>query len=176
MPAKKHLATITVGAGGAASIEFTSIPQVGTDLFVVLSGRNSGSEPNFWVQLNGSASSNTTRYLYGSGNDAGASASNTSTSGAIAGWASMSGNTASSFGSTSVLVPNYSGADNKGIAIDGISETNGSSAFQGLFAGTWSNAAAVTSVKFTPISGTWAAGSTASLYMFTKGSGGASVA
>jgi len=35
--------TVTVGSGGAANIEFTSIPQTYTDLVVVLSLRNNRS-------------------------------------------------------------------------------------------------------------------------------------
>jgi len=36
----KAIATVEVGAGGAASIEFTSIPADWSDLLVVLSGRS----------------------------------------------------------------------------------------------------------------------------------------
>ena len=35
----KKIQTVTVGSGGAASIDFTSIPQTYTDLKIVLSAR-----------------------------------------------------------------------------------------------------------------------------------------
>jgi hypothetical protein len=36
----KLIETVTVGSGGAANIEFTSIPQTYTDLKLVISGKN----------------------------------------------------------------------------------------------------------------------------------------
>jgi hypothetical protein len=37
------ISSVTVGAGGAAYIEFTNIPQTYTDLNLVFSGRNTSS-------------------------------------------------------------------------------------------------------------------------------------
>ena len=39
----KPIATVTVGAGGAASIDFTSIPGTYTDLLVLISARSTRS-------------------------------------------------------------------------------------------------------------------------------------
>ena len=71
----KKIAIVTVGAGGASSIEFTSIPNTYSNLLVVLSVRTSkaGSYTgSFGMQFNGDTGSNyTNRDLYGTGSVAG---------------------------------------------------------------------------------------------------------
>ena len=63
--------TITVGAGGASTIEFTSIPQTYTDLCIKLSNRQSGTGgsanvwDNYYMSFNGSSSSKSSRDLHG---------------------------------------------------------------------------------------------------------------
>jgi len=46
-----HISTVQVGAGGAASINFTSIPQTGTDLALVMSGRLSAGNVRTYALL-----------------------------------------------------------------------------------------------------------------------------
>jgi len=46
--------TVTVGAGGAAAIEFTGIAGTGKDIVIVLSSRSTGGD-GVDVQLNGSS-------------------------------------------------------------------------------------------------------------------------
>ena len=171
MPAKKHIATITVGAGGAANITFASIPQAGTDLLVEVStGPNAGNQ-SVYLLLNGASTSFSSKYLYGSGT---AVASGTRTDNVFQG---LTGSATAALGPSNgrVLIPNYAGTSNKAITVDTVWEQNGSTAFQWFYAGQWAQTSAVTSLQLTAVS-LFTEGSTASLYMFTKGSGGASVA
>ena len=65
------ISTVTVGAGGSASIEFTGIPQIYTDLVIKTSVRTSGTNPTMNVYMNGdtvvSGGNNAFRSLYGDG-------------------------------------------------------------------------------------------------------------
>lgn len=135
--------TISVGSGGAASIEFTSIPQTYTDLVVMCSLRGNRADVNseITVRFNGSTTSFSNRILFGNGASA-SSASNQA-------WdilATGNSNTASVFGNASIYIPNYTGSTNKSFSIDAVNESNATSAYQALTAGLWSNTSAITSV------------------------------
>lgn len=171
MAAKELIQTITVGSGGAAAIEFTSIPQDGTDLFVVLSARGDTNN-DLKMEFNGVTTGYTRRALYGNAG----SALSFSASNAFPGVINTSTNTANTFGNTALYVPNYTLSNNKSISSDSLYENNDSSTYLlGLYAMLWSNTAAVTSIKIST-GGNLVQHSTASLYKFTKGSGGATVA
>ena len=73
------LEKITVGAAGASSVTFSSIPQTGyTDLVVKINARMTNAGPNWSkMQFNGSAANFTVRYLEGSGS--GVASANTAT-------------------------------------------------------------------------------------------------
>lgn len=174
------ISTVTVGAGGAASIDFNSIPQTYTDLMIVMSARNSsnlgaGNGHDIKININGSGvgTSITNRILYGTGSSA-ASATNTS---AQAGFTDANDETANTFSNNSIYFPNYAGSTNKSFSIDTVVEHNSTNNIMGVLAGLWSNTAAITSLSFTMSSGgNFVQYSTASLYGITKGSGGALVA
>ena len=55
MAVKSLIETVTVGSGGAASIEWTAINQDGQDLVIVLSSRNGEAVTNVssTIQING---------------------------------------------------------------------------------------------------------------------------
>jgi len=62
------ISSVTVGAGGASSIDFTSIPSTYTDLRLVVSLRSgsSGTSRGLSFTLNNDAGTNySTRYFYG---------------------------------------------------------------------------------------------------------------
>lgn len=171
------VSTVTVGAGGAASIEFTGIPQTGTDLLVVFSVRSfDGSITYFDIRFNGDAGANySNRSLYGTGTTAYSDIESGSSIFAIAS-VTPSTATANTFGNGSFYVPNYAGASAKSLSFDNVTENNATAAYQNITAGLWNSTAAITSVKIFPNASTFAQYSTASLYLITKGSGGASVA
>ena len=172
------VSTVTVGAGGAASIDFTSIPQTGTDLLVVLSTRI--TEPEIqWpitIEFNGSGgTSYSSRWLNGTGSGV-QSGSTSSAAKANIGTSSARDSTSNTFGNTTTYIANYSSTSAaKSISSDSVGENNATEARQYLNAGLWNSTSAISSLKVFPISGTWSQYSIASLYTITKGSGGATV-
>lgn len=166
------ISSVTVGAGGAASIDFTSIPQTPyTDLILVLSGKAaSGGEGYVLMSLNGSSSSFTGRQLEGNGASVGSQSYTVGRVGVYSG-ATMTG-----FTNNIVTFPNYAGSTNKSISADSVTENNGTTSYQDIFATLWSNTSAITSLSLTTSgSVNWAQYTTAYLYGLTKGSGGATV-
>jgi hypothetical protein len=155
----------------AASIEFTSIPQDGTDLVVLASARSTttgfGVHHNLLLRPNGATTNQTDRVLYGTGT---AAASNTDT--VIRGNITSSGATANTFGNAMFYIPNYAGATNKSVSVDSVTENNATEAHQYLTAALWSNTAAITSLTLLAGTGDLAAGTRISLYKITKGSDG----
>lgn len=150
----------TLGAD-AASITFSSIPQTYKTLFVVMSLRGTSSR-NLFIQFNGSATGFTWRQLQGTG------ATVASYNGATNQYAipdmPNSTDTASTFGSAELMIPNYSGSANKAYSGNGVTESNAATAYQELVAGLWSNTAAITSFTVLPTSGNLATNSSMSLY------------
>ena len=143
------IASSTVGSGGAASIEFTSIPATYTDLLIKISARSTqtGNSNNCVVEFNASGgTAYSVRFLYGDGSAA-ASASRLSQAKADIGYNSANSATASTFGNIELYIPNYAGSNNKSFSADGVAETNATSVLSGLFAGLWSNTSAITSLK-----------------------------
>jgi len=162
------ISTVTVGAGGAASIDFTSIPGTYTDLMLVVSARSSSTGIQPTLTINGSSASQSNRFLFGDG--AGVTSSTASSI-----WSFVSGSTftANTFGSTTFYFPNYAGATNKSISIDTVSENNGTSSYADISAALWSSTAAITSLSVVAqASNSLVQYSTATLYGITKGSSG----
>ena len=158
------IASSTVGAGGASSIDFTSIPSTYTDLVVKMSVRNAslnvtGGGQVFYVRFNSNTSSYSGTYLFGQGSGTPTSASDFYVLG------DPSDATASTFGSADVYIPNYAGSTNKSYSADSVSENNATRADAILTAALWSNTAAITSINITPaVGGSLAQYSTAYLY------------
>lgn len=164
------IATVTVGAGGASSIDFTSIPGTMTDLMLVISGRSTGTPGNQFdfckIAFNGSTVDFTERSLGGNG----ASVYSFTSPGNYLGEIPSSQATANTFSSVSAIIPNYAGSTNKAFSADGVSEHNGTGAQSNISAGLWSQTAAITSISVTTNTGIWAQYSTATLYGIKKGS------
>ena len=158
------ISSVTVGSGGAASIEFTSIPATYTDLCLVYSlrGNIAGSNDECNILINGATSSYTNRYLQGNGTSASSGSSYTTK--IYTGETDGSTATANTFGNGSAYFPNYAGSNYKSLSTDGVSENNAASAYTNLSANLWSNTAAITSISLQAYSGTWLQYSTAYLY------------
>jgi hypothetical protein len=157
------ISSVTVGSGGAANIEFTSIPATYTDLVLKVSARAaSGGAVNNNIQLefNGSSTSKSLIELYGNGS----SAASASLSEMRVGYISGSTATASTFGNSELYIPNYAGANNKSSSSDSVSESNTTAVLSGLEANLWSNTAAITSIKIFIDTINFAQYSTAYLY------------
>jgi hypothetical protein len=169
--------TKTLGTA-AASIEFTSIPQDGTDLLVLLSGRGVAAATlvSAGLFINSVAADTSWRRLSGNGS----SASSGSTTGAndfLIGDIPGANATSNTFSNNSIYIPNYTGSQQKSLSSDSVAENNATTADQNIIAGLCTKTAAVTSltVRIYGGSSNLAAGSTVSLYKVTKGSGGATV-
>jgi hypothetical protein len=168
MATKELIATVTVGAGGAASIDFTSIPGTYTDLMVQFSGRPSSNDATAYIEFNGSSGGYTSRNLLGFG---GASLviSQTQTRLNIG---TLKNDTANTFGSVTTYIPNYAGSTNKSVSTDQSSEANISSQYNFIYAGLWSNTAAITSLSIKIDAGNFVQYSTATLYGVKSGQSG----
>jgi hypothetical protein len=157
------IAEVTVGAGGASSIQFNSIPQIYTDLKLVLSGRTSdgaGAYQTVLLSINGASTNQTERYLYTTGS----TPVSTSYS-AIELWTNGNGSTASKFGNMQLDITAYAGSNSKVLSWDVTAENNGT-AFLGLIgAGLWSNTSAITSLS---LNANFVQYSTATLYGISK--------
>jgi hypothetical protein len=138
------IASVTVGSGGASSIDFTSIPGTYTDLYITLSTRVLRTATNWsgiLVKPNGTNFS-ATRQLYGTG-----SATASSSVDAYTGGASNSTDTTSNtFSNNYVYIPNYTSSDNKSISTDSVTENNATSALATLAASTFTVTSAITSI------------------------------
>jgi hypothetical protein len=161
----KTLATAT------SSISFTSIPQDGTDLVILFSGRRSVDSVEVRLQFNGDTGSNyTTRRLFGGG---GAAASDNSSTTYLPFYAVVnSASTSNTFSNGQFYIPNYTGSTTKSLSADTVTENNGVEAYTQITAGLWNSTAAITSFSLFASSGNLEIGTIASLYKITKGSDG----
>jgi len=142
------ISSVTVGSGGAANIEFTSIPATYTDLSVVFSircVRSSVVEPGM-LRFNSSTSNYSLRRLNADGSTVASSAVSGET-GMIFG--DINGDTATSntFGNGSIYIPNYTGSNFKSISTDVVVENNATESSQYLLAGLWSDTSAITTIR-----------------------------
>jgi len=158
------IASVTVGSGGASSIDFTSIPSTYTDLVVKYSIRTTSANQIDYLkcEFNGSTTSYTERVLYGYGTTVGSASNSGSYDNIINGGA----NTASTFSNGEIYVPNYAGSNYKSFSSDSVAESNTTSNNMLMLAAElWSNTSAITSIKLSDLSsGTIAQHSTATLY------------
>lgn len=165
--------SVTVTGATAANIEFTNIPGTFDDLLIKISLRHSTNGYNSAnVSFNGapSGSSYSGRNIidYVSGT------TSQSTSGASSFtffYSTGADATASTFASGELYIPNYAGSTNKSFSADSATENNSSAAFsstRGLAAGLWAQTNAITSIRFTPESGSFVQYSTATLYGIRK--------
>jgi hypothetical protein len=147
------ISSVTVGAGGAANISFTSIPGTYTDLLIKLSGRTVSNYGSAFTQTDASLNSTayaTDRVMYGNG---GSLSTNSGGVGITYG-TSTNAATASTFGNAEIYIPNYTGSLNKVVFADGSAPSD--SATTGIIAinaTRYAVTSAITTVTITPYSG-----------------------
>jgi hypothetical protein len=160
--------TVTVGAGGAANIDFTSIPSTYTDLLMVVSARGTanfaGNGQYYDIKINNSSANLTQRYIQGNGSAASSGSSSSSTGN----YMNPSDYTASTFSNNYIYFPNYAGSTNKSFTTDSVNENNATAAYQIMTAYLWSQTAAINQITLTPGGGNFAQYSTATLYGIKK--------
>jgi hypothetical protein len=162
------IATVTVGSGGAATIEFTSIPATYTDLVLKLSGRTNrtgDTNADIGITFNGNTSNYSLKDLFGNGSAAGSRSNPIGTSSIGDIFATAVNSTVNTFSNFEMYIPNYLGSTYKSVSIDTTNETNATSNWSLLVAGLWSNTSAITSITLTPLnSDSFVQYSTATLY------------
>ena len=165
--------TKTVGTA-TNTLQFTSIPQTFTDLYITLSVRTSIADNIGYTTLrvNNATTNWTTRHLQGN-----SSATASGSTSSVPDFFGSGGNTtADTFGNGTVYIPNYTGSANKSLSIDFVSENNASGAFsamQRIVAALWSNSAAITSFEVVADGVTnLSVGTTVSIYGILKGTDG----
>jgi hypothetical protein len=136
--------TVTVGAAGAANIEFTSIPSTYTDLVLKFSARSARVANTDDMVFLVNATSSTSRWLWGTGS---AAASGTDTQPLIGEWTTAN-STTSTFTNCEVYIPNYASTSTfKSWSADTVSENNATLAYATLTAGIYSSNSAITSLR-----------------------------
>jgi hypothetical protein len=163
------ISSSTVGSGGAANIDFTSIPSTYTDLLLKVSLRSNRAlaVDGIVMRFNGDTTGGnyTAKRMYGSG-----SGTPTSDS-ANDGMAIMNANTAtaSTFANAEIYIPNYASANYKSVSADGVTENNATEAYAVLYSFLWSSTSAINRINITPEAGTLIMQySTAYLYGISK--------
>jgi hypothetical protein len=154
--------SVTVGAGGASSIAFTSIPQTYTDLVVKLSGRTTATNQTVLIRFNSdTTTTNYRRFVLGGTGSGGGFSQNINDNGI--GYVPISTYTANVFGVAEIYIPNYAGSGYKAYNTDSTTENNAVESYTALAGTYWNSTAAITSITLTN-AGNWAQYSTATLY------------
>ena len=163
------IASVTVGSGGASSIDFTSIPATYTDLVIkasVRSTRNSGWDA-MRLRFNSSATGYSDRVLAGDGT-APFTFVNAVTNYIFCGDINDAATTSNTFSNTEIYIPNYTSSNNKSLSVDSMEENNGTTAQADLIGGFWTNTSAITSIALSANVGNFVENSTAVLYGISK--------
>jgi hypothetical protein len=160
--------TVTVGSGGASSIQFTSIPQTYTDLYILISCRTNRADVKDYIAIrpNGSTTSDTSKTLSGDGS----SASSDTESAVILVTTTGNTATASIFGNAEIYFPSYASTSiKKSLSMNGVGENNATESRIQNSNGLWDATSAITSIDLVPFIGTlFSQYSTATLYGILK--------
>jgi hypothetical protein len=159
------IATVTVGSGGAATIDFTSIPATYTDLCLKTTLRDETAliYGDGVIRFNNDSASNYSR-LRLNGDGITASSSSQTTTG-ITGWnPNGATSTANTFCNSEMYIPNYLSSSQKSASIDCVVENNATTAYDFMVASLWTGTAAINRVSIVNLSSTFVQYSTATLY------------
>jgi len=139
------IASSTVSSGGATSIDFTSIPSTYTDLIIKISARADAGQ---FAELifNGSTTGYSNIRIEGDGS----TAYSNSRSDDLIQFLNGTSTTANTFGNAEIYIPNYTSSNYKSFSQDFVAENNATSTTVSLWAGLWSNTAAITSISLDP--------------------------
>jgi hypothetical protein len=147
------IASVTVGSGGSATIDFTSIPSTYTDLCMKFNGRTNQSAVIDGTKIrfnNDNTSGNyTARRLYADGS---AAFSDTNNVGNF--FSNGNTSTANTFSNCDLYIPNYTSSNAKSYATENVAETNATTQYMGFGAQLWSGTAAINQITLSPESGT----------------------
>lgn len=161
------LERVTVGAGGVASITFSSIPQTYQHLHLRICGRTTGASPVgnfFFIRFNSDTGANYSYHdLLGSGSTSTASGLSSQTT-AYGQRLSSATQAASVFGAATIDILDYSATTkNKTMRCVGGWDSNGTGTIYLQSCG-WYSTTALSGIALTPESGNFAQYTVASLY------------
>lgn len=175
MSAWTYIAHTEIGSGGAANIQFTSIPTGYTDLVLVVSGRSTRTSivsDNIAIRLNDSTSGYTWIRFFGTGSVSQTDRSSGTNQGLVEALTATDA-TSNTFGSSFIYIPNYRSSVAKSLSSDGVTENNAVGAYTSMSGVTWTGTDAITKITIFP----WASNNftqytSATLYGITRGSSG----
>jgi hypothetical protein len=156
------IASASVGAGGAASIDFTSIPNTYNNLVVNVFARSvrGQTQDGMNMKLNTSASSFSGISLSTIG---GIVQSNSFTNGC--GSIPAANATGGVFSSTSIYLPNYTSSTSKTYSVQSVRENISNTVFEiDVIAGVWSSSSVINAISFYNDNANFAQLTTAYLY------------
>lgn len=163
------IASVTVGSGGASTIDFTSIPSTYTDLCILLSLRNNRTgfdRSTTTMRLNGNTGSNySTRTVYAADGSVGSDSTSSGTY-ATVGNSNSVNNNANTFTPFTIYIPNYAGSNAKSFSVDYAQESTTATWVIQSIAGLWNQTSAITSITLgdLQVSSSFVQYSTATLY------------
>lgn len=164
------LEKITVGAAGAASVTFSGIPQTGyTDLVIKQSARTTVSSYYNYQSMSFNASG--TGYNWKDVYVDGTTPASQTGAAPYAGYVLGANATANTFSNNEFYIPNYTSSNHKSWSGESVNDGNTATSAQWIIefgASVWANTSAITSIVFTPSSGSYAQGSTFYLYGVAK--------
>ena len=140
------ISSVTVGSGGAANIEFTSIPSTYTDLVIFSSLRTTVADVFDGIRMtfNSASANRSIKRFYGLGSGSLGTSSNSYMMGSQA---STALNTSNIFGNGFCYIPNYRSSNYKSTSSDEVSEDNATTAIVEIDASLWSDTSAITSIQ-----------------------------
>jgi hypothetical protein len=152
----ESIATVTVGAGGAANVEFTSIPSTYQHLQVRIMSRDNRAtlvNNNLFMYINNDTAANYSHHLLGGDGASAIAYGEANTDLMIAGVDTASGASSSVMGVSVLDILDYKDTNKYTTTrvLTGF-DNNGSGAIR-LWSGSWRNTAAITSLKFYPSGG-----------------------
>tara|TARA_R110000744_G_scaffold3568_1_gene13489 strand:+ start:435 stop:941 length:507 start_codon:yes stop_codon:yes gene_type:complete len=159
--------TISVGSGGANSLEWLNVPNDGVDLVLLVSARTTESQRSVLMRLQLNNDSTQGNYYYhdllGNGDNVYAGKGTFQTP------VTTQGNTSTSntFSNTSIYISNYASSTSKRISVDTVTENNATNADTQIVSGSYTTTSAISRIKFYNASETLLEHSTASLYKIT---------
>ena len=165
-PTMTLIASVTVGSGGASSIDFTSIPATYADLCVKISYRSSGSTTTAVltsIYNNDGGNNYKNLFLYGTGSGAGSGNYNPNNSNYF-GYGNIATYTTNTFTNTEIYIPNYAGSNQKSTSGDNVAENNATASQLTFSANLWTGTTAINRITFGIYLDNFAQYSTAYLY------------
>ena len=163
MPTFIKINSTTVGSGGAASIDFTSIPDTYTDLLLKVSGRSTESDnaSSLRVYFNSDTSNVQVTELRG----AGTVVASYRITYPQQGYVGATSSTASTFGSADIYIANYASTKQKSTSAEIVMpSTTAGHNYEILSNRTWEITSAITTITIAPGAGNWVENTIASLY------------